>query len=127
MVVAVTGTVYLLAPALPLPLSGCSVDGTVCRPARPSGHSPGERAGGEVPNQQRRAVLGTVREERVLAAGDEEPATKSRASSLLTVQDERLGRRCERNGPEGVESSTVDRQHVQATENQRSGGRHRTQ
>jgi hypothetical protein len=58
--------------------------------------------------QQRRAVRATVREERDGAAGDEEPATKSRASSVPTVQDERPGRRCERNGPEGVESSTVD-------------------
>jgi len=31
--------------------------------------------------QQRRAVRATVREERVGAAGDEEPVTKSRASS----------------------------------------------
>jgi len=31
--------------------------------------------------QQRRAVRVTVREERVGAAGDEEPATKSRAST----------------------------------------------
>ncbi|HOU81510.1 MAG TPA: hypothetical protein PLE57_09660, partial [Methanoregulaceae archaeon] len=60
--------------------------------------------------QQRRAVRETVREEREGAAGDEEPATKSRASSLPTVHDERSGRRCERNGPEGVEPSTVDRQ-----------------
>ena len=60
--------------------------------------------------QQRRAVRGTVREERDCAAGDEEPATKSRASSSPTVQDEIPGRRYERNGPEGVESSTVDRQ-----------------
>jgi hypothetical protein len=51
----------------------------------------------------------TVREERDGAAGDEEPATKSRASSTPTVQEERAGRRCERNGPEGVETSTVDR------------------
>ncbi len=119
MVVAVTGTVYLLAPALPLPLSGCSVDGTVCRPARPSGHSPGERAGGEVPNQQRRAVLGTVREERVPAVGDEEPATRSRASlSHLYRKRERTGRGCEAR-------STVN--NLQAIGDQRSGGRHRTQ
>gem|GEM_PF-2864974 len=60
--------------------------------------------------QQRRAVRATVREERDGAAGDEEPATKSRASSVPTGKDERSGRRCKRNGPEGVESSTVDRQ-----------------
>ncbi len=37
--------------------------------------------------QQRRAVRGTVREERDGAAGDEEPATKSRASSIPTMQE----------------------------------------
>mgnify|MGYP007040061734 CR=1 FL=1 len=63
--------------------------------------------------QQRRAVRGTVREERVQAAGDEEPVTKSRASSLPTIQDERQGRRCEGNGLEGMEPSTVDRQQSQ--------------
>lgn len=52
----------------PAPLSGCLVVGTACRPARPCGHSPGEeRRGGDV--------------QRVQAAGDEEPATKSRAST----------------------------------------------
>ena len=60
--------------------------------------------------QQQRAVRATVREDREGAAGDEEPATKSRASSLPTVKDEKPGRRCERNGPQGVESSTVNRQ-----------------
>jgi len=30
--------------------------------------------------------------------------------NVSTVQEERPGRRCERNGPEGVEMSTVDRQ-----------------
>jgi hypothetical protein len=29
---------------------------------------------------------------------------------VMPVQEERSGRRCERNGPEGVETSTVDRQ-----------------
>ena len=32
-----------------------------------------------------------VREERDGAAGDEEPATKSRASSVLTIQEEKAG------------------------------------
>jgi len=64
----------------PAPLSGCLVTGTACRPVRPSGHSPGDGAGGRFPPHQRRAVRATVREERVQAAGDEEPATISRAS-----------------------------------------------
>src|SRR5690606_232507 len=59
---------------------------------------------------QRRAVRGTVRVEREGAAGDEEPATKSRAFSCQPSGKKRQGRRCERNGPEGVESSTIDRQ-----------------
>ena len=47
----------LIAPALPLPLSGCPVAGTACRPVRPSGHSPGERVGGRVPcNSDERSV-----------------------------------------------------------------------
>lgn len=69
---------------LTAPLSGCSVAGTVCRPVRPSGHSPGVIAGWmglQYPNRQRRVVRGTVREERAGTAGDEERATKSRAST----------------------------------------------
>jgi hypothetical protein len=55
--------------------------------------------------QQRRAVRGTVRVEREGAAGDEEPATKSRASSLPTVQEEKIREtvRAERTIGSGVE------------------------
>jgi hypothetical protein len=36
---------------------------------------------------QRRGVRGTVREERLNAAGDEEPAAKSRASSSPIIKE----------------------------------------
>ncbi|HQP83239.1 MAG TPA: hypothetical protein PK277_09370 [Methanoregulaceae archaeon] len=68
---------------------------------------------------QRRAARGTVREERDGAAGDEEPATKSRAFSCQPSGKKRPGRRCERNGPEGVEPSMVDRQQSYEPTNQR--------
>ncbi|HPA07865.1 MAG TPA: hypothetical protein PLK36_05430 [Methanoregulaceae archaeon] len=69
--------------------------------------------------QQRRAVRETVREEREGAAGDEEPATKSRVSSLPTVQDEKQGRRCERNGPEEWSRARSTDNSLQRTGNQR--------
>jgi|GEM_PF-2548663 hypothetical protein len=62
--------------------------------------------------QQRRAIRATVRKERDGTAGDEEPATKSRASSIPTIQEEKSGRRCERYK---VETSTVDRQQFPGT------------
>jgi len=59
--------------------------------------------------QQRRAVRGTVCEERAM-----QPVMRSlrriMGVHVSTAQEERSGRRCERNGPEGVEPSTVDRQ-----------------
>jgi hypothetical protein len=65
----------------------------------PPGTHPG--AGGRSPHQHRRAVRVTVREERDGAAGDKEPATKSRAS--VSHQPKRKIRETVR--------SSVDRQH----------------
>ena len=67
------------------------------------------RDGSQHLSNQRRAVSGTVREERAM-----QPVMRSlrriTGVHVSTAQEERSGRRCERNGPEGVEPSTVDRQ-----------------
>ena len=64
--------------------------------------------------QQRRAVRATVREERDGAAGDEEPATKSRASSINSAgRETRETVRAERTGGSGAEHcrpSTISRE-----------------
>ena len=105
----------MLAPALPLRSAAASRSAPRAARLDPPGTPPGnEHEGGS--QQQRRAVRGTVCEERECAAGDEEPATKSRASTCHQPRKREQGDGAKHGRPSDIPGP----------KDQRSGGRHRT-
>jgi hypothetical protein len=110
------------------PLSGCLVVGTACRPARPSGHSPGEGSGGKLPT-----TATSVPPQRSARSGSEQPVMRSLRRNHGRPRINSAGREiretvraklpggapdARRSGRKEAETSRVDRQ--QYTENRKT-------